>query len=329
MLRMSLEQLQRLYMLRAQRKGIREIARILKKAPSTVSRELSQKRPRGFWRWDCWSKARYSFEQRKHHYRKARQRLRLKSPKLREYVEEQLADHVSPELISLRLKHLKGELQISHQAIYEWIYHDRSNLKDCLVRKGKRGTRGGKRGKKRVIEGRRSIEHRLSIVANRARFGDWEGDTVVSRKCKPCVIGIRERKSRFIQFYKIPDATARSGFNGFLTAFRDIPSELRHTLTLDNGGENARHFQLEERLKLQVYFCHPYASWERGSIENANGFLRRYFPKGTDFRNVSSQQIAAVVAKHNHRPMKCLKGRTPFEVFMEQKESHRKLYRAA
>ena len=100
-------------------------------------------------------------------------------------------------------------------------------------------------------------------------------------------------------------------------AFRKIPVVFRKTLTLDNGKEFAHFQDIERHTGLAIYFADPYAAWQRGCNENTNGLLRRYFPKGVDFRNVTEKSLAEVVKKLNHRPRKCLSYRTPHEVFME------------
>lgn len=322
MTKLSLQELQRIYMLREKGFGIREVARALKRNPSTVSRELARSKPSKFWKWDCWSKARHSFEKRKLIRSFSRCRLRLKSAYLRTSVLEQLEDGVSPELISLRLKRLGYNETISYQAIYDWINKDCPELKKYLVRKGKRGTRGGKRNKKTLTDAsKRSIHQRDPIVESRARFGDWEADTVVSSKSKACVLTLRERKSRYVIFIKLQDCTALSAYSATILALQELPPELLQTITYDNGGENSLFERLEKRLGILCYFCDPYASWQRGTVENANGLLRRHFPKGTDFKNVTQQQLNAVQNKYNNRPMKCLRARTPAEVFFEQLEN--------
>jgi IS30 family transposase len=326
MSKLSLPELQRIYLLREKGLGIREISRKLNRSASTITRELKRNRPPLFWEWDCWSRARYSFEQRKHRRSFSRQRLRLKSASLRIKIINKLKDGVSPELISLRLKTEQNEEEIGYQAIYNWLYTDGREYIKYLVRKGKRGTRGGKRKPKAFqSEKKRSIHERTKNMDDRERFGDWEGDTIVSSKSKACVFTLRERKSRFILFTKMKDCTAFSAYNAVVQNLVEIPPEMRYSLTLDNGSENSCFERIEERLKLFTYFCDPYASWQRGAVENGNGFFRRDFPKGTDFAHISPEQIKHVQNKHNNRPMKCLNGHTPAEVFFSQLSKIEKL----
>ena len=319
--KLTLPELQRIYIMQEQGLGIQATAKKLKRSPSAISREFKRPKPTFFYEWDCWTKAKYSFERRKGIRSQSRKRRILKSAELENYVYEKIKEKWSPELISIRLKQEGKTETISAQAIYNWIYAEQPELKKYLVRKGKRGTRGGKRKAKALKNpDKRSIHERSEVINARARFGDWEGDTVVSRSSKPCVCSMVERKSRYLKLEKLMDCTAISFSSAAVYRLEDIPEELRLSLTLDNGGENARHKHMEKRLKIEVYFCDPYASWQRGSIENANGFLRRYFPKGTDFRYITQKQLKEVESFHNNRPMKCLGGRTPAEVFYEQVE---------
>ena len=102
-----------------------------------------------------------------------------------------------------------------------------------------------------------------------------------------------------------------------IRCFRHLPRRLRHTLTVDNGKEFSQFKELEARTGLRIYFADPYAAWQRGTNENTNGLLRYYFPKGSDFRNVSEKEVALVVKKLNTRPRKCLNYQTPHEVYRQ------------
>ena len=128
-----------------------------------------------------------------------------------------------------------------------------------------------------------------------------------------------ERKSRYLSAGKLVNKTAAETAQVATSAFERVPKTLRHTLTLDNGKEFARFRDIERGAGLTVYFAAPYSAWQRGTNENTNGLLRRYFPKGMDFRAVTEKSLAEVVKKLNHRPRKCLGYRTPHEVFMDAK----------
>jgi transposase, IS30 family len=152
-------------------------------------------------------------------------------------------------------------------------------------------------------------------VASRARFGDWEGDTVSGSTGKTALATCIERKSRFLLAARTEDKTAAS-FNAAITAeMRSIPEELRKTFTVDNGSEMASFKELEAQTGLKTYFCDAHSPWQRGSNENCNGLLRQYFPRGTSFRSVKEDAVKRAVDRLNNRPRKCLGYRTPTEVF--------------
>ena len=154
-------------------------------------------------------------------------------------------------------------------------------------------------------------------MTTRQRFGDWEGDTVEGAKGSGDITTHVERKSRYLIAGKLINKTAEVTANAVTSAFRRLPKTLRHTLTLDNGKEFAGFRDIEKGTGLTVYFADPYSAWQRGTNENTNGLLRRYFPKGMDFRTVNEKTLAETVKKLNHRPRKCLGYRTPHEVFQE------------
>jgi IS30 family transposase len=144
-----------------------------------------------------------------------------------------------------------------------------------------------------------------------------EVDTVVSRESKACVAVPVERKPRFFIVIRMNDKTAQSMHEAVAPALSGLPAELRRTLTYDNGLENTLHELTNLELGVTSYFCKPYHSWEKGSIENRNGILRRYFSKRHDWRLTTQKKIDKVVSKINATPMKCLGYKTPAEVFAE------------
>ena len=152
----------------------------------------------------------------------------------------------------------------------------------------------------------------------RSRVGDWEDDLVVSRASKVCVKSINERKTGIVFFGKTEDGTAVSGDKVVFAKLNKIPIEYRKTLTRDRGSENKDYKTVEKKLNLSVYFAHSYCSWERGSNENSNGLLRRYFPKKTDWSIISDKEISQVEYLINTRPRKRFNGLTPAEVFYQE-----------
>ncbi len=297
---------------------LREIGRRLNRSHTTLSRELKRnKRVMGCY---CDHAAQRFADERKAIPRHTR---RHSNRKLRQYVTEKLKTGWSPEIISNRLKrdhpHSKKKMRLSPEAIYQWIFRDAERggtLYTHLIRRHKKRKKQRRYGSLRGrIPDRVDISQRPAVVDKRARYGDWEGDTVVGYKHQGRLVTHVERKSRLLLAGKAPDGTAISFNQVSLNLFKVIPAQYLKTMTLDNGSENAQFKELQSKLLFDVYFATPYASWERGANENTNGLIRRYFPKGTNFLKISESELAMVVDLLNNRPRKCLKYRTPFEVF--------------
>ena len=156
------------------------------------------------------------------------------------------------------------------------------------------------------IPGRVSIEERPEVVESRQRIGDWEGDTLVGKARSGCVATCVDRASRYVVARRLRHCTAK-GTNGALhDGMRRLPQVKRHTLTVDNGREFARHQRLAKLLGFEVYFAHPYTAWERGTCENTNGLLRQYLPKAIGFSELTDWQLESYVRALNNRPRKCL-----------------------
>jgi len=298
--------------------SLREIGRKLNRSHSTISREL--KRNKRFSGCYCDRAAQGFAEDRK---AKPRHTRRASNQKLKHYVLQKLKIGWSPEIISNRLRrdypYSKKKMCISPETIYQWVFKDAEHggtLYTHLVRSHKKRRKQRRYGSLRGhIPGRIDIGRRPTVVADRARYGDWEGDTMVGYKHQGRLVTHVERKSRYLLAGKASDGTAAIFNRVTLSLFESIPQKYRKTMTLDNGSENAQFKDLRDKLSFSVYFAKPYASWERGANENTNGLIRRYFPKGTNFLKVTEAELAKVVDLLNHRPRKCLKYRTAFEVF--------------
>lgn len=308
-----------IYRMRSEGQSLRAIGNYICRSHSTVSKELKRNKAPSRRTFYCsYAKVRYAqelSEQRKH---QAKKHQRLRSADVRSYVEFHLIQRRSPRDISLRIKSELG-VNLSHESIYQWLYVDKRNLIKLLPRKGKRRNRAIKR--KRFINPasvKQRIIDRPIVVSKRLRFGDWEGDTIISRQSKACIFTLTERKSRFTILHKLPACNSESALQALLQSFYQIPKELRLTLTLDNGSENACHNRLSLKTALDVYFCDAYCSWQRGTVENANGFIRRHFPKKTDFNLVSNDKIKEVQDWLNTRRMDCLGGEEPNTIFLTE-----------
>lgn len=301
--------------------SLREIARRLGRHHTTISREIKRNGP-AFPTWVYWHAG--AHQQALQRRRQPRHYRRRSNVPLVEYVERSLHAEWSPDVITARLKMDHPDdhtMRLSIETIYRWVYRDAASggtLFNCLCRSHRKRRKQRRYGSGRgLIPGRVSIDVRPGLVATRQRFGDWEGDTVEGAKGSGHITTHVERKSRYLVSAKLANKTATATADAINSAFRRVPRGLRHTLTLDNGKEFARFREIEKNTGLAVYFADPYSAWQRGTNENTNGLLRRYFPKGSDFRNITDEVLASVVKKLNHRPRKCLGYRTPHEVFQE------------
>ena len=212
-----------------------------------------------------------------------------------------------------KLEEERGEAVVSHETIYQWAY------KEGLVEHLPRGKprRHRKRWRLKASRGTQGlgivprIEERPKTVSSRRRFGDWEGDSMLGRRKKGQIISVQqERKSRYVLFTKCKDKSASQTKKVIMRRLKKIQEPLRRTLTLDRGTENAEY----KTFGLPVFFCDPYSSWQKGSVENVIGLLRRYLPKGLDLATVTPRQLKAFQNKLNHRPRKILGFKTPHEV---------------
>ncbi len=293
-----------------------EIARRLGRSRSTISRELRRNRSgSGYEAVAAQRKA----------ARRRRERpvmRKMDCPELNAAVRHGLTHEWSPQQIAgrLRREHRGSRAwRISHQTIYRWLEtcefreHFRSFLRHGRYRK--RGRCDG-RGR---LRNRVSIEKRPKIVSHRSRIGDWEGDTIHGAQHSGMIVTCVDRKSGYLITAKMKDGTSARLNAALERAFRDIPEELRRTLTVDNGSEFAGHEQFSRRLNLPVYFAHAYSPNERATNENTNGLLRQYIPKGTVFDEVTHQQLAFVTKRLNNRPRKRLNYLTPAEVFHKRR----------
>jgi IS30 family transposase len=296
-------------------KGPSEIARTIGRNKGTISRELRRNSSHEY---SCYTpcKAHKRSVQRKLTARHSRPL--LKNEKIQLYVRQKLKLNWSPEIIAGRLK--KSGQSISHEAIYQFIYHrdtpDREQLISQLCRAHrKRRIKGkGRKVRKTKIPNRVSIDARPKAVDQRKQVGHWEADTLISRKSKAALHSMTERVTRLLRLSKLKSKSAAESNKAVAKALKNLPLRAKRTLTLDNGTENASHEELTEKLGIKCYFADPYAAWQRGSNEQINGLIRRYLPKGTDFSKIDKDQIKKIERLINNRPRKCLGFKTPLEV---------------
>lgn len=302
-----------------QKESVRSIAKRLGRSPASISREITRNQPlqRAYF-------PRLANERALLKRKERGRKLRLKNQTIRRYVTQKLKEGYSPEQISGRMM-LDINETVSHEAIYQYIYarvHRGGNgsmkpgypdLRVYLKRRHRRRAKKGMRKGDRIFKPKGPvIDDRPRVVDRRSRIGDWEGDSIESRDHQPGLNSLVDRRSGLLLLSKLSAKTAEATREVVARRLKYMPA---HTLTIDNGSENRTWEETEKEAKVKVYFAHPYHSWERGTNENTNGLVRWYFPKGTDFRNVSEEQIARVEYALNTRPRKRLGYRTPLEVF--------------
>ena len=247
----------------------------------------------------------------------------LKNEKVFAYVIDHLRSGWSPEQISGRLREVDHPddttMTICHETIYRFIYGVKQKDKmywEYLRRKQKkRKKKSGRSVHRHKIPDRVSIHERPSVIDDRSEFGHWEGDTVVGCGRNHGIHTEYERVSSLIRFEKMNDLTSYSSYLAQVKIFRSLPAKARRSITLDNGHEHVRHRQVKENIGIDTYFADPYSSWQRGGNENANLWIRYYFPKGTDFRTIPEEDLRDVEYELNTRPRKRLNYKTPLEVF--------------
>lgn len=280
-----------------------EIAQAIGFSQSTVSKELQRNKGMRGYR----TKQAQCLAQQRQCSKASRPR--KLTGKLLAEVEGRLRLNHSPEQISGALK-LQGVL-VSHETIYRHILKDKlggGSLHLKLRINSKRRHRRRNGASRSKIPKRRGIEHRPAVVDKRQRYGDWEADLVEGAKGSGFILSLYERKSRLGLLAKLEDKGSEATSQGII---RLLEGYQVRTITYDNGLEFSRHEEVSSALGAQGYFCNPYHSWEKGGVENYNGLLRQYFPKGSDFSQISLEQLQQVEAEINQRPRKCLGFRAP------------------
>lgn len=302
------EERYQIYVLKAAGHNQTEIARLIGRHKSTVSRELIRNRGLRGYR----PKQANNFAMNR---RKAKSSSRISSENWAR-VEQLLSEDWSPEQISNWLRR-EEEIYISHEWIYQYILRDKQNggtfhyhLR-CQKPRKKRYGAADRRGQ---LKGRVYIDERPTVVNERSRIGDWEADTVIGKQGGAVLVTLVERKTRLSVIGKAPNRTAQEVTAVILNGLTPLAAQVQ-TLTYDNGKEFAQHQEIANELDASGYFAHPYHSWERGLNENTNGLIRQYFPKGKDLCDISDAEVQEVMDKLNNRPRKCLGFKTPNQVF--------------
>ena len=307
-----------------QKLGVREMALVMGRSPSTISRELQRNAlPSGY----ASASARACAQQRR---RQARPLGKLhRHGVLFDVVHHFLRERWSPEQIALTLAAIypKGhEHRVSHETIYNCIYAQPvGELKRELIATlrhahNKRVPRSKGQDRRGQIPNMVSIHLRPPEVEDRQFPGHWEGDLIKGAANASAVGTLVERTSRLVMLVKLPEFQPASAAN-VLQAFTDkllsIAAPMRQSMTYDQGREMAMHKELSKRTGIAVYFCDPHSPWQRGSNENMNGLVRQYLPKGTDLSVHSQEQLDAIADQINNRPRKGLGVRSPLAVYRD------------
>ena len=287
-----------------------EIAKVINKSKSTISRELkrnSDQRNKTY---------KYDLAQKKYEKRQKEKPKKIKlTSELKKYIEEKIKEDLSPEQIYGESK-LKDIECVSHETIYQYIWTNKKQggvLYKHLRRHGRRyRKRGHLKDNRGIIKDRVSIDQRPPEVDEKQRFGDFEIDTIIGKNHNGAILTINDRKTSFVKIKKLTGKNAKELAEQTIKILMPI-KHLIHTITGDNGKEFAEHKQIAEALNIDFYFAHPYHSWERGANENTNGLLRQYIPKSTDFKNITDEEIMIIQNKLNNRPRKKLNYFSPLE----------------
>lgn len=317
--RLTIAEREEIALLYDQKVSLRIIAQKLSRTPSTISREIhrNEKYP------GCY-RAHYAQVRWKNRRTKPRKNKKLDTNvALRNIVLDLLLKKWSPEQIANRLKVLYPKnmnMQISHETIYSYLYvKPRGKLKKRLIaslrRKHAFRRKNGRAHQKSSIRDYISIEHRPSEIENRLIPGHWEGDLIIGKLNKSAIGTLVERTTRYTLIVPLLNHMALVVRKSFEDQFKQLPQELKKSLTYDQGGEMCEHKLFTQNTNITVYFTHPKSPWERGTNENTNSLIRQYFPRGTDFNKVKTEQLKHVQNELNDRPRKVLNWATPNEVF--------------
>jgi transposase, IS30 family len=300
--------------LRSKGYSLRDIGKVLNRNSGTVCRELKRKVNGKYVARKAHHKAYVKRKYSKYQGMKIREDM-----KLEQYITKYLKHGWSPEQISGRISEECLLPVVSHTTIYSWLRSIHGRKLEAELRKLKKKRTKTARKKVVQLEGRVFIDERPKSIDTREYFGDWEGDFIVSGKgSKATLLVLHERKSRYIIVRKVKHKTTKEVEDTLV----DMIKPLTHfkSLTLDNDVSFVHHKKISEDLKAPLFFCHPYASWEKGGVENSNLYLRRWIPKGSDISQWSDEEIRDIELWMNSLPRKVLGWHTPQEVMVENKQ---------
>ena len=302
----------------AKNKSHRQIGYILGRDHRVIGRELTRNTPAG--RPYTAKLALRLTAQRE--ARRCRKKLQKDVP-LRDFVVQRLKQEFSPEQIAGLLQYeAPEELQgktLCPETIYQYVYtgedEDPTLYTHLRRHKKKRQSRGVRTTQKVQILERISIHDRPLVIARKERFGDFECDLVEGPRTDKEALSVQyERKSQAVKLYRVQDKTAQETYDKLVYTQALFPEGFMKSVTFDNGSETALHHMLRYEHGVDTYHCDPYASWQKGGVENMNGLIRQYIPKGTPISNYTDRQLKEIEDKLNNRPRKSHNFKTPNQV---------------
>ena len=305
----------------ANNRSNRRISKILGRDRRVIDREVNRNKLKGR---PYTAKLAQELTQRRETNR-CRKKLEKDEP-LRTFVVDRLFENFSPEQIAGILKkyppvHLEGRC-ISHESIYQYIYEGQGRylgLYPHLRRSKKKRTKQGRRKHRKVqIKERISIHDRPMVINDKERFGDFECDLVEGPRSDKQALSVHyERKSQTVRLYRVLNKTAEENNGTLLATKASFEDGFVKSMTFDNGPETALHYVLRYQHSIDTYHCDPYSSWQKGGVENMNGLIRQYIPKGKKISAYTDKQLKEIENKLNNRPRKSLNYKTPNQVLAQ------------
>ena len=310
----TLEDREKLALWKAEGKSNGQIAKWLNKSTSAVGKELKKN--------SCLLSTRYfaSFAEERAKKRRKDSKIPFQkvTPEMLIEIKLRLTLNQSPDQIVGRMK-LEGKKVCSHETIYQMIYQNHEGMGEFVKylrrKRRKRRNRSQKRKKRGAIQNRIGIEERPEITGK----GHWEGDTMIGKNHKGAIATFVDKNTKYLIAQLMSEKTSQCMNEVCRKAFKDI--DYKKSFTFDNGSEFAGHEQIKGDLGIDCHFANPYHSWERGLNEHTNGLLREYFPKKTDFKELSEEILQFAVILINSRPRISLDYRTPEEVYFSNSDT--------
>jgi len=292
----------------------RDIGKVLSRNSGTICRELKRKVNGEYIARKAHHKAYVKRKYSKYQGMKIREDM-----KLEQYVTKHLKQGWSPEQISGRIASERFLPSVSHTAIYSWLRSVHGRKLEAEMKKLKKKRQKKARKKVAQLEGRVFIDERPKSIDAKEYFGDWEGDFIVSGKGKrAALLVLHERKSRYVMMKKVNHKTAKEVEDTLIQMIKPLTNF--KSLTLDNDISFVHHKKISEEIGAPLFFCHPYASWEKGGVENSNLYIRRWIPKGADISKWSDEEVREIELWMNSLPRKVLGYSTPEEVMIKNKQ---------